>query len=299
MKFDNQDPGSFADLASATQKPVLAWSRTAQNVTAEALQFQAQAKMPFLQGMPQTVRAAAHLIRFAESRKRGAPGLAPAARPGPPLSAAAMNDLLAERGIALPRSRFVATAAEAGRAAEEIGFPVALKIVSPDALHKTEVGGVALGLRDPSEVTAAADAMTRRLHASHPAAQIDGFLVQEIVRGLELIVGARTDPMYGPFLMVGLGGIQAEALHDVAICLLPLDRNGASQMLQSLRAKALLGAFRGQTPRDVEAVIAAMLALGRIFIENRDWLNDIEINPLIVQEAGQGVRAVDIRLIPK
>jgi succinyl-CoA synthetase beta subunit len=255
--------------------------------------------MPFLQGMPQTVRAAAHLIRFAESRKRGAPSLAPMARPGTPLSAAAMNDLIEQRGIALPRSRFVTTATEAARAAEEIGFPVALKIVSPDALHKTEVGGVALGLRNAADVTMAADAMTGRLHARHPAAKIDGFLVQEIVRGLELILGARTDPIYGPFLMVGLGGIQAEALRDTAISLLPLDRDGASRMLQSLRAKALLGDFRGQPARDVEAVISAMLTLGQLFVENRDWLNDIEINPLIVREAGQGVRAVDIRLIPK
>jgi acetyltransferase len=298
-KFDNQDPSSFADLASATQKPVLAWSRTAQNVTDEALQFQAKAGMPFLQGMPQTVRAAARLIRFAESRKLGTPTLAPMARPSTPLSAAAMNDLIEQRGIALPRSRFVTTAAEAARAAEEIGFPVALKIVSPDALHKTEVGGVALGLRSAADVTAAADAMTTRLRQSHAAARIDGFLVQEIVRGLELILGARTDPIYGPFLMVGLGGVQAEALRDTAISLLPVDERSARAMLQSLRAKALLGAFRGQPPCDVEAVVAAMLNLGQIFLENRNWLGDIEINPLIVREIGQGVRAVDIRLVPR
>jgi acyl-CoA synthetase (NDP forming) len=296
--FDNQDPGSFADLAGATPKPILAWSRTAQNVTDEALRFQARAGMPFLQGMPQAVRAARHLVRFAESRKRGAPNR-PAMAPGRPLAHEAMNALLEQRGIALPRGRLASSAAEAAAVAQAIGFPVALKIVSPDAVHKTEVGGVALGLGSAAQVEAAADAMARRLRAHHPEARIDGFLVQEIVSGLELILGARTDPLYGPFLMVGLGGVQAEALRDTAISLLPLDRAGAGRMLQSLRAKALLGAFRGSPPRDVQAVIDAMLGLGQVFLENHNWLDDIEINPLIVLEAGQGVRAVDVRPVPK
>ena len=206
---------------------------------------------------------------------------------------------LGAAGITLPRSRFVSSATDAARAAEDIGFPVALKIVSPDAVHKTEVGGVALGLRSASEVTSAADAMVKRLLASHPSATIDGFLVQEIVSGLELILGARMDPIYGPLLMVGLGGVQAEALRDTAISLLPLDQDEAHRMLQSLRGKALLGSFRGKPARDVEAVTKAMLGLGQIFLDHRGWLSDIEINPLIVMEAGQGIRAVDVRLVRK
>ena len=297
--FDNQNPSSFASLAAATEKPILAWSRTAQNVTEAALQFQTAAGIPFLQGMPQTVRAAAALVRFTEAQARGVSSPPPPPSQNGPVPSDTMNEILGAAGITLPRSRFVSSAADAARAAEDIGFPVALKIVSPDAVHKTEVGGVALGLRSASEVTSAADAMVKRLLASHPSATIDGFLVQEIVSGLELILGARMDPIYGPLLMVGLGGVQAEALRDTAISLLPLDQDEAHRMLQSLRGKALLGSFRGKPARDVEAVTKAMLGLGQIFLNHRGWLSDIEINPLIVMEAGQGIRAVDVRLVRK
>lgn len=298
-EYDNRDPSTFADIAASTDKPVIAWSRTAHNVSEEARAFQAAAGMPFLQGMPQAMRAAGALVRFAEARARGE-------RAGPargtattPLPADALNDALERNGVPLPRSLSVPDAAAAGRAAQEIGFPVALKLVSPAAVHKTEVGGVALGLTSAAAVAGAAEEMVRLLRAAQPDAAIDGFLVQEMVSGVELLLGARTDPIYGPMLMVGIGGVAAEAMRDTAIKLLPIDAADARAMLDSLRAKALLGAFRGRPARDVDAVVQAMLGLSTVFLENAGWLSDIEVNPLMVLEAGKGVRAVDVRCIRK
>src|SRR5262249_45248606 len=158
-----------------------------------------------------------------------------------------------------------------------------------------EIGGVALGLRVEDDVRAAADAMAARLRARDPNATLDGFLLQEMVQGLEVIVGVREDPQFGPFMLVGLGGIQVEALGDVAIRLLPVDAQTANEMVESLRGSSLLGAFRGQPARDVDALVQAMTGLSRLFIDQRGWICEIEINPLMVLAAGQGVRAVDVR----
>ena len=211
----------------------------------------------------------------------------------------ALNELLEAAGVPLPRSRLASTPADAAQAAQEIGFPVVVKIVSPQAIHKTEVGGVALGLSDGRAVITAAEAMVRRLRSAHPEATIDGFLVQESIVGLELMLGARSDPIYGPILMVGIGGIHAEVLRDTSIRLLPVEAADVAAMIEDLKGRALLGAYRGQRPRDVEAVVNAAVALGALFLDHRNWLADIEINPLIVLAAGEGVRAVDVRAIPK
>jgi len=296
---DNANPAAFSDLAAATDKPVIAWSRTAQNMSDDARRFQAAAGMPFLQGMPQAVRGLSALLKFSQARRRGVKTLAPTSYDGGPIEVEAMSALLAESGVTLPRSVMTSTPEEAGRAAQEIGFPVVVKIVSPQALHKTEVGGVALGLTDPDAVAAVAEAMARRLRSLQSSAQVDGFLVQEAVSGLELLMGARTDPIYGPVLMVGMGGIHAEVLRDTAIRLLPADAADIREMLDELKGRALLEAYRGKPERDVEAVVSTAVALGNLFLEHRGWLGDIEINPLMILAKGEGVRAVDVRVIPK
>jgi succinyl-CoA synthetase beta subunit len=181
--------------------------------------------------------------------------------------------------------------------AGKIGFPVALKIVSPQASHKTEVGGVSLNLIDADAVSKAAQSMAEGLRKHDAKAQIDGYLVQEMVSGLEMIIGVREDPQFGPFMVVGLGGVLVEALKDIAIRLLPVDEQGAQEMLDSLRAKALLGAFRGKPARDVAAIAKAVAGLSQLFLDHREWLTDFEINPLIALADGQGVRAVDVRVV--
>jgi acetyltransferase len=114
---------------------------------------------------------------------------------------------------------------------------------------------------------------------------------------LEVILGVREDPQFGPFLLFGLGGVQAEVLRDVAIRLLPVDEETAQKMIWSLRGAALFKAFRGKPPRDVGALGRAIAGLSDAFVDHRPWLSDLEINPLVVLGDGHGVRAVDVRLV--
>jgi acetyltransferase len=206
---------------------------------------------------------------------------------------------MASHDIPMPRSLVCADAVEAGEKAIQLGFPVALKILSPQASHKTEVGGVATNLRDPEQVRNEAVNMTARLRRATPEARIDGFLLQEMVIGTEFIIGARDDPQYGPIMLAGLGGVSVEVFQDVRIQLLPIDESIAMEMVSSLKGRALLGQFRGQSARDVGALVKAMVGLSRMFLNHRRWISDLEINPLIIQAEGMGVSAVDVRVVPR
>ncbi len=169
--------------------------------------------------------------------------------------------------------------------------------MSADISHKTEAGGVRLGLRDAAEVTAAADGMAASVAAA--GAALDGFLVQEMVSGVEMIVGARIDALYGPMMVVGAGGVLVELVKDASFRLLPLTRDDARAMLDELKAVKLLHGYRGSPAADVDALVTAICALSDFFLDHRTWLADLEINPLVVLEKGNGVRAVDIRPIPR
>jgi acetate---CoA ligase (ADP-forming) len=284
----------FHDVIAATDKPVIAYGRTAQNVTEAGRAFQAKAGIPFIQGLPETVRAAQNLVRYAEAARRGITPSLPPQGTEAALEGEALDRLLEAHGLTLPRSARARTAAEAAEKAAAIGFPVAVKILSPQAAHKTEMGGVALDVRDGDGVRRAADAMAQRLSAHDPRATLDGFLVQEMVAGLEIIVGVREDAQWGPVMVAGLGGVLVEVLKDLAIRLLPVDAAAAEDMLRGLKSAPLLGAFRGRAPRDVSAAARAMAGMSRLFLDHRPFLADLEINPLIVLEEGKGVRAVDV-----
>lgn len=294
---DPADPAPLRGVLESTDKPLLAFGRIAQNTTEVGRKYQAETGVPFIQGLPETVRALQGLIRYAAALRRGvAPTPAPSGRVAN-LSGAEFDTLLNCHGLTLPTSATAKTPEEACAKAQAIGFPVALKIASPQATHKTEVGGVALGLRDTASVRTATEAMRARLAAHDPKAQIDGFLVQEMVEGVEMILGVRRDPQFGPFMLIGLGGIMVEAIKDVAIRLLPIDAETARDMLHSLRGAGVLGEFRGRSARDTDAVVRAMVGLSRLFLDHQEFLSDLEINPLIVLAQGQGVRAVDVRTV--
>jgi acyl-CoA synthetase (NDP forming) len=293
---DPFNPAPLKSLRESTDKPVIAFGRISQNASETSRKFQSETGVPFIHGLPETVRALQGLVNYAAALKRGV-------APLPPLPASAakvnLNALLAANGLTPPRSALARNADDAAAKAAEIGFPVAVKVVSPQASHKTEVGGVALHLNDATAVIAAAAGIATRLAAHDPRAAIEGFLVQEMVDGLELLVGVREDPQYGPFMIAGLGGVMVEALRDVSIRLLPVDEAAAHDMLHALRAAALLGPFRGRPARDVDAAVRAMVGLSRVFLDHRDRFSDIEINPMIVLAEGQGVRAVDIRTVAR
>ena len=296
------DPAALRQILGKTDKPIVAFGRVIQQLSEEQLADHRAAGFPFLQGIEPTIRALRGLWFHAARRGR----LPPAPPPAPPsdLSPATFEATLARYGIALPKSQAVATAAEAARAAERIGFPVALKIRSRDILHKTEVGGVALDLHDRDAVEAAADALSTR--AAQASARIEGFLVQEMVVGIEAIVGARDDPLYGSLLLVGSGGVLVELVEDAALRLLPVAAEEVGAMIDGLKLARRLAGFRGAPAADRAALEATVLALGRFFLDHRARIKEIEINPLIVRADERstalkpvkaGAIAVDVRVL--
>ena len=281
----------FKNLAAATDKPILAFARSTYSCTDESRTFQEQAGLPFLQAIKPTLRALAGLGLYGERKRLGIPSLPAANGRAEDLQGDNLNALLQSRGIALPKQALAGTAADAAAKAKEIGFPVALKLIAAEVIHKTESGAVVLGLKSGEEVqTEGQKLLTKTLGRGH-------LLIQEMVEGIEVLLGARTDPQYGPFLMVGLGGIFVEVLKDVSIRLLPVDEREARAMLQELRGFKILQGVRGQKPRHIDALVKAMVGLSEVFAAHRSHLADMEINPLMVRPQGGGVAAVDVRLV--
>ena len=283
----------FKSVTAATDKPVLAFGRSTYSCLDESRAFQEEAGMPFLQAIKPTLRALAGLGLYGERRLRGVPKLPAAAGNAADLEGEKLNALLQRHGIGLPKQAIVGTAADAAVKAKEIGFPVALKLIAAEVVHKTESGAVILGLKSAEEVQAEGQKLlTKTLGRGH-------LLIQEMVQGTEVLIGARTDPQYGPFLMVGLGGIFVEVLKDVSIRLLPIDEREAREMLKEMRGYKVLEGVRGQKPRDIDALAKAMVGLSEIFAAHRNYLSDMEINPIMVREQGKGAVAVDVRLVRK
>jgi acyl-CoA synthetase (NDP forming) len=289
---ETPDPQWLAATMASTAKPVFGFARTQQNVVAGSRAFAAATGMSFLQGIPRAVNAARHLVTYAERTRRT---LAPP-RAYAPATAALRDDPIAAAKIARPRDVLADTVAGAVAAAAAIGYPVALKLHSLKPIHKTELGGVILGLQNAAEVEAAAARLFATI-AGAPELACDGVLVQEIVAGLELLVGMRVDPQFGPIVVLGLGGVFVEAFDDLRLRLLPVDETDLREMIAQLRGKRLFDAFRGQPARDVDAVISGVIALGEVFLAACDRIVDLEINPLTVLERGRGVRAVDVRIV--
>jgi acetate---CoA ligase (ADP-forming) len=287
------DMAPFRQLLTQTDKPIVAFGRIIQQLSANQLAAQQAAGVPFVQGLEPTMRALNGL--WFHAARRGRVPAAPPPAPPSELSPVTLDATLARYGIAVPKMKSVASAAEAAAAAEAIGFPVALKLRSPDVLHKTEAGAVALGLASRAAVEAAADTMLASARAAQPGLRIEGFLVQEMVAGVEAIVGARSDPLYGPLLLVGAGGVLVELTKDAALRLLPVTEPDVTAMVDGLKLKTLLAGHRGRPAADRAALEAAALALGRFFLDHRARMDDIEINPLMVRESG--AVAVDVRVL--
>ena len=280
-------------LVARTEKPIVAFGRVICQMSEPHVAAQEAAGFPFLQGIEPAIRALNGL--WFHAARRGRRPLAPPPAPASELSPATLEAALASYGIALPRSHAAGSVAEAATAAERMGFPVALKIRSRDILHKTEAGGVALGLQDRAAVQAAAQALVASARAREPDARIEGFLVQEMMSGIEAIIGARSDPLYGPMLLLGSGGVLVELVKDAALRLLPVTADDVSAMVDGLKLARLLSGFRGRPAADRAALEDAALALGRFFLDHRGRIEDIEINPLMVRP--KGAVAVDVRVV--
>jgi acyl-CoA synthetase (NDP forming) len=212
----------------------------------------------------------------------------------------AAKRLLAEWGIPVVADRLARNADAAVEAAAALGLPVALKIASPDIAHKTEVGGVVLDLRTSDEVRAGFDEMMARVRARAPAARIDGVLVTPMVKeGIETILGVTRDPIFGPVVMFGLGGVFAEVLQDVTFRKAPFDEVEALRMIREIRSFAILDGARGRPRADLSALAAALAALSRLAVAAADEIAEIDVNPLVVLPEGRGVLALDALVVPR
>ena len=306
LAWANQLPGRKAAwngleelraMRDGTDKPVVGFARMAYQMGPEAIEIQDAAGFPFLQGLPATCRALNAL--WFHAQRSGLAPVTPGDAPVSALNAANLEAQLKTYGIEGPKSALAKTSDDAARLAADIGFPVVLKISSPDILHKTEAGGVILDLRDEEAVKSAALKLLQGARAAYPQANIDGFLVQQMVSGVEVIAGARADDLYGPMLLVGSGGILVELLEDAALSLLPVSGDEISAMLGKLKLQKLLAGYRGKPAADRAALEKAIAALAQFYLDHRAVIADIEINPLIVRPAGEGVCAVDVRVIWK
>ena len=200
-------------------------------------------------------------------------------------------------GIPIPQTRIARSLEEAVRAAEAIRFPVVMKVVSRDILHKSDAGGVALDLEDKEEVIDAYQAILRNVRAYKADANIEGVEVSEMVeKGMETIIGARRDRTFGPLIMFGLGGIYVEVMKDVAFRALPINRKEIMAMVKEIRAYPLLLGVRGEEKKDLDSVVDTIIKVGTV-LQRCERITDIEINPLMAYEQGRGVKAVDVRIL--
>lgn len=286
-----RNPTDWAELAASSEKPIVAFGRGTYSLTNESRVFQDQAGMPFLQAMRPTLRALQALGFYGVRRHSSIPALPPAAGESEDLDEHRLYELLGLCGVTPPRQEFAVTASEAVSKAKKVGFPVALKLVATGLLHKTEAGAVVLGLRNSHEVNRHAKRLLS--YVSAPSR----LLIQEMVSGTEMILGARQDPQFGPFIALGMGGVFVDILEDTTLRLLPVNEEEATAMLQELKAYRVLEGLRGQGPRDIRALCRAIAGLSDFFTAHRSYLSDLEVNPLVVREDGSGVVAVDVKVI--
>jgi acetyl coenzyme A synthetase (ADP forming)-like protein len=201
--------------------------------------------------------------------------------------------LLQRAGIPVPAHGVAGTPDDAVRIAEEIGYPVVLKIVSPDIVHKSDTGGVVRGVTGPEAVRSACDGILSRVGARVPDAAIQGIIVeQELPEGLELLIGGKTDPTFGKVITFGLGGTLVEVLRDVAIRLLPVTREEVQEMVREIRGYRLIAGYRGEPPKDEAALVDLILSAAEMFAT--EDIPEFDINPVILYE--KGACAVDARM---
>jgi acetyltransferase len=296
--------------ARETGKPVLMFSNLSAGFEPEVRSALEEGGVPYLQGTRETLRGMQAFVRYAGFRRRAPGQVEPAGWPTQAdlpawrerlraargaLSEVEARRLLAAYGIPGPREGVAMTAEGAVQVAGEIGYPVVAKILSPDIRHKTEVHGVRVGLDDPAAVAAAFAELMASARRAQPGARLEGVVVQEMVpaEAVEVIAGLLRDPDWGPVLVFGSGGILVELLEDSALRLPPIGYADALEMIGETRVARLLQGVRGRLAADVEALAEALVRLSQLALDLGDLVAAVDINPLMVLPAGQGVRAVD------
>jgi acetyltransferase len=206
------------------------------------------------------------------------------------------REVVTAYGFQVPKSILARTSVEAIVAGEEVGYPLVMKIASPDILHKSDIGGVKVGIKDPSETRQTFVAMLDNARRRMPEAEIWGVLVQQMVMGgKEVILGMNRDPQFGPMIMFGLGGIYVEALKDVSFRIAPLAVEDAADMIREIHSYPLLRGVRGEKPVNIDAIKDCLLRLS-LLVTDFPEIVELDINPLKVFPDGQPTMAIDARL---
>lgn len=202
---------------------------------------------------------------------------------------------LKQAGLPVVETRLARTQKEAVLFSQKMGFPVALKIASPDIVHKSDSGGVRLSLKNGSEVRAAFREIMGGVQEKNPSASIQGVSVQKMAKpGTEVIVGTSKDPQFGPVIMFGLGGIFVEVLKDVSFRMIPLNRKDAREMIEDIKGYPVLQGYRGKDSADIQALMEIILKISRVMEENPE-IKELELNPIMAYK--KGALAVDARII--
>ncbi len=205
------------------------------------------------------------------------------------------KQILAEAGIPVAKTQLASDADEAVAIADSVGYPVVLKIVSADVTHKSDVGGVKVGIESADDVRTAFDHIVASVKNAQPDASIDGIAVQQMApTGTEVIIGVSKDPQFGPVVMFGLGGILVEVLKDVAFRIVPLEARDARQMIREIKGFPVLEGVRGQDPADLDALEVLILQISQ-FIEAHPEIEELDLNPVFAYKDGR--IAVDARIV--
>lgn len=302
LKSGNRFSTAIEKAAAASGKPIACFSSIVGGpVDPEILLPLRAAGVPLMEGAECATAALHNLAAYHEFQRSrqtdavtgtavGLPGKLPAGI----MPAESAFHLFEEFGIPVVPTVLARSADEAATAAERMGFPVALKIESPDISHKSDVGGVGLNFFNANEVRDAYGRLMRDTHRHAPNAKIDGVIVQRMAsEGIEIILGVKRDPLFGPVVLCGFGGLLVEVLKDVAVGIPPLSPVEAENMLRRLRGFAVLEGVRGKPPADIDALCGAIANLSRLASSLGDQLAGLDINPLIALPQGKGVVAVD------
>jgi len=299
---------ALAEIAKNSPKPLAVYSMTTQSINDYGLEFKQSCRLPFLQGaenMVQTMKGLAMFGEAVQAHRQEKTRFTPR-----PLSARVREKLAAKKvlseweayevmsecGLPLSKAVLALNSPAAIPAAEEVGYPVAVKLMVSGVTHKSELGGVKLNLSTKEEVERACKEIEIAFHARNPGASVGGFLVQEMVRGgVETIIGVQIDPQFGPVVMFGLGGTAVEIYQDVTLRLAPVDFDEAARMIRSIKGYPLLAGFRGAPPVDEQSLCRAIVAVSQLAAAGRDLIQSIDVNPFICLP--QGGKAVDAVIV--
>jgi len=205
------------------------------------------------------------------------------------------KELLREYGIPVPDFKLIKSEDEIVGLAKEINFPIVMKIVSPDIIHKTEAGGVKVGIKDEKEAKAAYQDIIYKVKKYKKEAKISGVIAYSMIpQGTEIIIGMMKDPQFGPVIMFGLGGIFVEILKDISFRILPLEERDAEEMISEIKGYQILKGIRGETPKDVKSIRDVLMKISQLVMDNPE-IKEIDLNPVFL--FNQGLQVVDARMI--